>query len=446
MKYKNNILRFCFLGFFFGGQTANAQLYGDIDGETTVSFDLCTCTTGSQVPNQGFSGASLAVSYNGNIYATIGPDVYYYSVATGTNVFLATMPGETSGLVYGSNGLLYTVITPYSGGDPQLISIDPITGAIVILGEIPQWTLIGDLFFYQGALYGWFYTFGGSPAFLAQLDINNPINSTVLFSDPEWDTQYSSISAVIDGVETVFVTALNVVTSEFGIYQFNMNTGAYTPVCPNVYFFDLGAPPGYILPSCCNNDAGNFASSAPLSACANQTIAATHLGDETLTAGSSLSFVLATSPTGPFPASVIQSSATPEFAFNPALMNTNTTYYIVAVAAPGPPGAPNWSATCRDISAAVPVQWQPLPTLQVVGSPAPACANACAQVTINFTGAFPITLDWQLTINSQVITGSWTADNSTETFSICPETGQSFPVGNLNLSFLQLADGVCVCN
>lgn len=74
MKYKNNILRLCCLGFFFGGQTANAQLYGDINGETTVSFDLCTCSTGSQVPNQGFSGASLTVSYNGNIYATAATD------------------------------------------------------------------------------------------------------------------------------------------------------------------------------------------------------------------------------------------------------------------------------------------------------------------------------------------------------------------------------------
>ncbi len=444
----NKTNKICILGIIcilFLGKTTNAQLYGDFpDGTSTI--DICTCTVGSPIPNQGFAGGSLAIAPNGNVYATTGPDVYYYNVATGTNVFLTTMPGETVGLVFGPDGLLYTAILNNAGDQSLLITINPTTGAINILGQLPLWSVYGDLFFYQGALYGWFFDGISPDPFLAAVNLSNPASSTILFADPDWTAQVAAATVLINGVETILVSAINNTTFEGGLYIFDINTGTYTMLCPNLALADLGAPPGYALPPCCNNDAGSFAGSAPLSACANQTITAVHNGDETLTTGSSLSFVLSTSPTGPFPASVLQTATTPEFAFNSAQMSTNTTYYIVAVAAPGPPGTPNWSASCLDISTAVPVQWQPLPTLQVVNAPAQSCANACAEVTINFTGAFPITLDWQLTINSQITNGSWTANSSTETFSICPETGQNFPTGGLNLSFLQLADGVCVCN
>lgn len=54
-------------------------------------------------------------------------------------------------------------------------------------------------------------------------------------------------------------------------------------------------------------------------------------------------------------------------------------------------------------------------------------------------------LDWQLEFGGQTISGIWTANGSSETYTICPLPGQGFPVGELNLSFLELNDGICVC-
>lgn len=353
-------------------ERSNAQIIGDVDVVGTAEINICNCEAGDPIPNQGFGGSSVAVAPNGNVYSTVDFDLYFYDIVTGTNNFVATMPGEPVGLVYGADGLLYTTVTfGISGVNDQLITIDPVSGIVTVLGDMPaNWTMAGDCFFYNGILYGWFIDDPMvSSTFLAEINIVNPSASTVVYTYTNWLGQVASVSVFINGVETVLVNGVDITTGEEGLFTFDMNTGAYTLLCPGLFMSDAGAPPGYVVPPCCENDAGDFANYDLITACINQTIDPDHLGDEVLMSGSSLSFILTDSPTGVLPASVIQTLATPSFVFDPAIMSTNTTYYIAAVAAPGPPGMPDWTNDCIDVSDFVPIIWKPLPTVQLASTP-----------------------------------------------------------------------------
>jgi hypothetical protein len=198
---------------------------------------------------------------------------------------------------------------------------------------------------------------------------------------------------------------------------------------------------------CCANNAnaGSFQSLNLVQACQNQSITVPHLGNQTLNPGSALSFVLVADSMAALPAGIVQTSATPTFSFNPATMSVNTVYYVAAVAAPGAAGAPNWASNCLDLSYFASLVWKPVPTVMAGGALPVVCENRCVDFSLDFTGAFPISLSWSLNLGSQILTGVFLATAANQVLTICPPTGQSFPVGSLNLQFVGISDAFCVC-
>lgn len=161
--------------------------------------------------------------------------------------------------------------------------------------------------------------------------------------------------------------------------------------------------------------------------------------------GSILRFILVSDTSAVLPNAVISVSTTPNFTFNPGTMMTNVTYYVAAIAAPGNNGVPQWNASCKDLTFFIPVVWKPVPTVALSGTPPALCATGCADVQLNFSGAFPISLDWSVNTGAQVITGTWVANSSPATFTFCAPGG-GLPTGNLPLNFTSISDQFCECN
>jgi hypothetical protein len=433
------------LFFFAFLEKTTGQFFGDTNIADTAPIDLCNCTVGSTVPNQGFGGSSLAVAPNGNTYSTIDSDVYYHDFATGQNVFVTTMPAEPVGLVYGADGLLYATISTATPGVPdQLITINPATGVVTILGNMPlPWSMVGDIFFYGGQLYGWFYDFpNGAVTFLVEINVTNPLASTIVYSTTEWGALIAASTVILNGVETVLVNAININTFEEGIYIFDMNTGEFTVLCPNLTMGDSGASPGYVVPSCCANDAGNFQNLNLVQTCGTQNITLTHLGDEILNPDAALSFILTADSTADLPSEIIQISASPTFNFDPATMDFGTTYFVAAVAAPGTAGNPDWLSDCIDLSFWAKVRWNELPTVSFSLQNPALCPGGCIEFLVDFTGTPPFGLGYENpftgALQNQVFL------NPTGDILLCSPIATS--LGTYVLQAVSLSDANCVCN
>lgn len=420
-----------------GAIHARGQIYLEATGGI-FPFDLCNCTTGAPI-NVG-TGA-LAVSPNQSILGLINDSIFTISAA-GNTTFLGPMPGGSNNLVCAQNGLIYSVGIDISGTFSFLSVLDPATGINTYLGDLPPGFFSGgDLFFYNSNLYMTGEYFGD--AIIAQIPVNNPGATSIAFQTPNFGSTVGAVSFWEGGVQKVFIWGWE--NGVFGIYEFDMNSGTTVLRCPVQSVADMGAWSGLQLAPCCNNNAGNWANLSLLSACEDDPVAPQHLGNEILAPGSALSFILVADSTAALPGSILQTNATPAFTFNPAAMSVNTVYYVAAVAAPGPPGAPNWSASCKDLSFFAPVLWKALPTVAFAGAVTPACGSECLEFSLNFAGNFPIALDWGIDWGAQSLSGTFVANTPASTLTVCPTAGNPFPSGTFQLQLLAISDGECGC-
>jgi hypothetical protein len=300
-----------------------AQIYLEAIGGIK-KLNICTCEVTEIAP---IGSAGIGASQNQNPVYLDGDQVFSYNIITGNSNLLGNVMGGSNNLVVAENGLIYFVGINAAGTGSFLGVFNPISGVFTNLGDLPTGLFSsGDLFFYNGLL----YMLGGD----------------------------------------------NVVS---GVFELDMTTGALTLVCPTIQsIFDMGAWSGLQFNACCANDAGHFQSLSLVQACADESITLDHLGDEVLNPGAALSFVLVTDSTATLPTGILQISTTPTFTFNASTMQVNTVYFVAAVAAPGPAGAPDWSSTCIDLSYFAKVKWNALPTFQVLSFPPAVCANGCA--------------------------------------------------------------------
>jgi hypothetical protein len=440
------LLVFLCLSHFF---KMTAQVYIET-GNGTASLDLCTCTVGAPgTPPETFA---IATGTNQNIYFLGGlfiNEVFVYNPTTGITTLLASLPLTFSAvsMVFGPDGLIYVCGAGFNGtADESLVSINPITGIVTNLGELPNSTSMqGDLFFYNGVLYGLASLNTTAESVVIQIPINNPPATSIAQSFPDITGLVGGISVFINGVETILSLGFDVIAGESYLYQLDLATGNVSVFCAGIIGGDLGAPPNYVVPPCCANNAGSFQSLAPIITCQNQNIAPNHLGNEVLNPDAALSFILVADTTASLPGAIIQIASSPIFSFNPAVMTTGTTYFVAAVAAPGPSGSPNWSSSCIDLSYFVPVQWRPVPTVAYSGAAPTICTNGCAEFSLNFSGNFPVNLTWSIDFGSQMQSGVFSADNASEVLLICPSTGGDFPVGAFQLQFLGISDAFCTC-
>jgi hypothetical protein len=414
-----------------------AQIYLESVGGIK-KLNICNCEVTEIAP---IGSGAIAASQNQNPVYLEGEQVFSYNIVTGNSTLLGNVMGGSNNLVVAENGLIYMVGVNAAGTGSFLGVLNPTTGVFTNLGDLPTGLFAsGDLFFYNGLL----YMLGGDnvTSGVFEIPIANPAASLLVFDNPTLGI--GAASFYVGGIQKVFVSVNNGITDD--VFELDMTTGALTLVCPTIQsIFDMGAWSGLQFNACCANDAGHFQSLSLVQACADESITLNHLGDEVLNPGAALSFVLVTDSTATLPTGILQISATPTFTFNAATMQVNTIYFVAAVAAPGPAGAPDWSSTCIDLSYFAKVKWNALPTFQVLSIPPAVCANGCAEVSLLFSGNFPINLSWSMDIGSQNLTGVFSADTPNEVLSICPPPGQNFPTGSLNLQFLSISDGNCAC-
>jgi hypothetical protein len=414
-----------------------AQIYLEAIGGIK-ELNLCTCDVTDVAP---IGSAGIAASQNQNPVYLDGDQVFSYNIITGNSTLLGNVIGGSNNLVVAENGLIYMVGITASGTGSFLGVLNPITGVFTNLGDLPIDIFSGgDLFFYNGVL----YLLGGSQidGGIYEIPIANPAATFLLFDNPTLGI--GAVSFYVGGIQKVFVSVSNGNTDD--IFEFNMTTGAITLVCPTIQsIFDMGTWSGLQFNGCCNNDAGHFQTLSLIQACADESITLNHLGDEVLDPNAALSFVLVTDSTATLPTGILQISATPTFNFNASTMTVNTVYFVAAVAAPGTAGSPDWSSNCIDLSYFVKIKWNALPTFEVTSFPSAVCSNGCAEVSLVFSGNFPINLSWSMNVGTQNLTGVFSADMPNEVLPICPPAGQNFPIGSLDLQFLSISDGNCAC-
>lgn len=205
----------------------------------------------------------------------------------------------------------------------------------------------------------------------------------------------------------------------------------------------LGNPAGSIFTlrfceQCCATDAGVL-SGSPLQLCVPQPASLTPPTQTNLEPDDLLQYVLYTDVTDP-EGSILATSNTPEFAFNPATMQLGVTYYMAAMAGNGLNGNVDLNDPCLDFSNALAVVWQPTPTVTFTVSNPDVCEGECLDFNVALTGTPPFNLTYTTgggppqTQNFGVNTG---------TIEVCSPIGT--PLGTVTLAAVSLTDANCVC-
>ncbi|MCC6463114.1 MAG: hypothetical protein IT260_21770 [Saprospiraceae bacterium] len=189
----------------------------------------------------------------------------------------------------------------------------------------------------------------------------------------------------------------------------------------------------------CLTDAGQI-NAAPLTICGTGTASVPAATPTVLEPDDLLQYILFSDPNDTL-GSILATSATPVFAFNPATMQTGLTYYIAAIAGNGIGSNVDLTDECLDISNGIPVSWQPIPAVSFSVANADVCAGACATVTAIFSGTPPFTLSYSATgAGSSTLVFS----ASTGSFQVCPALGG--PLGSLAINATQVQDAWCICS
>ncbi len=418
-----------------------AQVYIEY-GDGAYPVDICACeVSGTPLNNQFVDPYTMAADPAGNVYFMDLAGIVKIDAATGNTNLVAVLPTDflPISMVYAANGLIYTAAPLNGSPNGTLIAVNPISGTYTVLGELPAgFAFQGDLFFYQGQLYGLLSDYNGLSVMM-QIPIGNPGGATVVHTFPSLTGLVGGISVIYNGVETVLMLGFNAATGESALYQVDMITGVATVFCAGMGGGDLAAPPNFEI-NCCQNFAGNFQNFNLFTACQNQNITLTHLGDEILTPSSALSFVLMADSTSALPNGIIQISANPSFIFDAATMVLNQIYFVAPVAAPGSPGNPDWSAGCSDVGFFAPVQWVATPTVNFSAANPEICAGDCLTFDVTLTGTPPFSLTYTAGSGSPQVQAFTT---NAGTLEICPPAGT--PPGQVTLAAVGLTDANCVC-
>ena len=210
-----------------------------------------------------------------------------------------------------------------------------------------------------------------------------------------------------------------------------VNAGLFTsPALPSgsTYSFDVddvnGCGPVNVngLKNCnCFTDAGTMTTPI-VSACVGAQVTVPVTAGEMLDANDVLVYYLHTGSSGSL-GTVIGTSNTPSFGFNPATMTLGTTYYISAVAGNNNgSGGVDLQDGCLDIAQGTPVVFNALPTAAISGTTA-ICTGQSTDITFTLTGQGPFVVNY--TLNGTPATQNFPSAGS-QTVSISPITTQNF--------------------
>jgi large repetitive protein len=186
-------------------------------------------------------------------------------------------------------------------------------------------------------------------------------------------------------------------------------------------------------PSCtCQADAGNL-TTQPIQECVGQLVFVQSAGDFNIPSSGKLQYAILSDTTN-FPASIITTSPTAQFAYQAGIMMPNIRYYIVAMVGDTlPNGNINLTDNCLNRSNAIPLTWRPVPTAMLSGAQT-VCPGGSAALQVNMTGTAPFVFSYQV--------------NGGAPISI-PANSNTFPVNSSNIlqnqqfALLSVSDANC---
>jgi len=423
------ILVLCFLSFHFGGI---AQVFYGNAGGFLYSFSYVngSCSSCPVQPLNGITPVNL--TFNGDLFVLPNGDII---ITQGTQLLVYSLPDPNpvvnlSGLLFtgtaaGPGGLVYLI--GFSSNTSSLYTYDPVTNSILLIGNFPGSNVLTDLFYFNGQLYA------SNSAFVYLVNTSNPAASI---------PQNSSISSDFAIADEGFYIGFSFGSPVFG--QFNPVNGvnnilcALTPPVPggSLQQVPAGAPQP---PPCCTTEAGMLPGGGPFNICINTPLSFPPATGVVLDNNDLLRYILFSNPADTL-GSILATSNTPSFAFNPATMQTDVTYYVAAIAGNNLNGNVDLNDPCLDISNAIQVTWRPLPTVTFSAANPEVCAGACTTVTTNFMGTAPFTVTYTNPVSGAV---TQIFPGNTVTFQVCTAAGA--PPGSFSVQATVLTDAWCTC-
>ncbi len=195
--------------------------------------------------------------------------------------------------------------------------------------------------------------------------------------------------------------------------------------------------------SCGPTDAGQI-TSPPLTRCQNQPAIVPPAGQVVLDANDMLQYILF-SDLSDTTGSIVVTSNTPGFTFDPQTMSAGTTYYIAAMAGNDVGGNVDLNDPCLSISDPIPVVWHPLPSVEFFANDNCISPGNCIAVSVNLTGSPPFQLSGQVRAGTDVLsTFSETYSTNAGLLNFCLPSYT--PLGAVVVEAVGLTDAHCNCN
>ncbi len=205
----------------------------------------------------------------------------------------------------------------------------------------------------------------------------------------------------------------------------------------------------------CVTDAGTL-SQTPLMLCADQAVNIALSAGPVLDPNDTLIYMLVTTP-NPATWTIIATSTSPNFSFNPGTMTPNTSYYVVAVAGNILGNSIDFTDLCLSVAKGPTVLWHPVVTATLSGT-ATICSGASANLTVQFNGDGPYTFMYtangsqlQVTTSSNPYTLTVSPSLST-TYNLVSVSGAGNCAGTVNgsasvtVNTLQILNVQTICD
>jgi hypothetical protein len=395
--------------------------------------DCSWCPVYEPALDELFEGGGYVVHPNGSIIAvSYVTGLTVFTPPSATPVSTLNLPAGASGIAISPSGTVY--FTSVLGGNVLLYTYDIVTNTATLVGNLPfQFPYhISNLFFWNGQLYGGTI---GQPTTIYQINLANPSASTIFSTIPG------------NAVNILEVPGLGLLANYdndlFNLYTVNIVTGVPTPLCnfqPNLQVRYLATWPAGTpeLPCLCLNNAGTISNIAT-NVCTDTDVNIL-LSGVVVYPNEVLQYILCTDQANPL-GSIVAINTTGNFAFNPAIMQINTPYYVVAVSGNElPNGNVDPNDPCLDFSNTMPLTWRTRPAVSFSAVNPTVCGGQCTEVQVNFTGLAPFIMNYATPFGnfSEIF-----SDNQ-GTIQVCPPVGT--PAGPLQVQATVVANNFCVCN
>lgn len=199
----------------------------------------------------------------------------------------------------------------------------------------------------------------------------------------------------------------------------------------------------YICCTACDTDAGTI-NATDIETCAGEAAVLPPSSQFALDANDILQYILFSNADSP-KTSILATSSSPSFNFNPATMSLGASYYIAAIAGNELNGNVDISDPCCDVSNIIEVVWWPEPTVAFTSGADCLQPGECYSISLSFTGTPPFHFIGQVVLGGNVLTSVDATYNSpSQTSELCiPVTALDGPI---TVEALSLSDAHCTCD